>query len=372
MDQAGTTIIMLTLVAILPITGFLVAATPYLMRRGEVFAVTVPTAARRDPYLSRLKRRFAAIVAVATALLTVAGGAFAVAGNEPGVLTVLSAGLLALCAGSYALMLCYRAKTRAYKAAQGWKAEAQEAVASVGEGFAPKAISLKWNLLYVPVVLLTLAVGIVGYPHLPDMIPMHADFSGNVNSWMPKGPGVVLFPVMVQAFLAVVFAFSHWSIMRSKKAANPEAPAASALAYGMFARAESVLLLAGGLIAAAVLGIAFELSSFGVVSLGQAGGMIVASCIPILVGSVVVAVVYGQSGSRVFKRLSESETMLVDNDEHWKLGIFYWNPQDASLFLPERFGIGWTVNWARPAIWVILAAGVALTVAFVVGVFLLV
>ena len=160
--------------------------------------------------------------------------------------------------------------------------------------------------------------------------------------------------------------------MRSKKAANPEAPAASALAYGMFARAESVLLLADGLIAAAVLGIAFELSSFGVVSLGQAGGMIVASCIPILVGSVVVAVVYGQSGSRVFKRLSESETMLVDNDEHWKLGIFYWNPQDASLFLPERFGIGWTVNWARPAIWVILAAGVALTVAFVVGVFLLV
>ena len=43
--------------------------------------------------------------------------------------------------------------------------------------------------------------------------------------------------------------------------------------------------------------------------------------------------------------------MPVDDDRYWKLGIFYWNHDDASLFVPERFGIGWTINLGRPAAW---------------------
>ena len=66
--------------------------------------------------------------------------------------------------------------------------------------------------------------------------------------------------------------------------------------------------------------------------------------------------------------LACSERLLADDDEHWKLGVFYYNPDDASLFLPERFGIGWTMNWARPAVWAIMFAGLVLTVAFVAAV----
>ena len=61
-----------------------------------------------------------------------------------------------------------------------------------------------------------------------------------------------------------------------------------------------------------------------------------------------------------------------DNDEHWTLGIFYVNRDDTSLFLPERFGIGWTMNFARPAAWAIIVGGVALTAAFIVAIALLV
>lgn len=48
---------------------------------------------------------------------------------------------------------------------------------------------------------------------------------------------------------------------------------------------------------------------------------------------------------------------------NWKLGILYFNPQDPSLFLPQRFGVGWTVNLGRPLVWVI---GVLFTVVLVV------
>jgi hypothetical protein len=38
----------------------------------------------------------------------------------------------------------------------------------------------------------------------------------------------------------------------------------------------------------------------------------------------------------------------------WK-GIFYSNPDDPALFVPKRFGIGYTLNFGNPWSWVVLA-----------------
>lgn len=43
-------------------------------------------------------------------------------------------------------------------------------------------------------------------------------------------------------------------------------------------------------------------------------------------------------------------------DEHWKLGLIYYNPADPALFIEKRFGIGYTMNMARPVVWVMLTA----------------
>ena len=51
--------------------GLLLAFTPYLMRRNECFAVTVPASAQTDPRLVELKKRYATIMLVATAVFTV-------------------------------------------------------------------------------------------------------------------------------------------------------------------------------------------------------------------------------------------------------------------------------------------------------------
>lgn len=368
MDSTGMVLMMATMVLLLPIVGFFMAATPYLMRRGEVFAVTVPTSEWGDPYLVKLKRGYAAIVSLVTLALTAIALLFAFMGNGSGALTVTIAGMLVLCAGGYLLMLLYRAKTKAYKKEKGWSAPAREAVAAVGEEQIPRAISLKWNLLYIPVILVTLAIGLAGYPGMPDVIPMHADLAGNVNRWVEKGPGIIAFPLLVQLFLAVCFVFSHWTITRSKKWSEPGAPATSAVAYGMFAHAQSIYLLASGLVIATTIGISFMLSSMDAISLGQASVILMIAVIPIVIGAIAVSVVYGQAGSRVFKRIQGSDTLLVDDDGHWKLGVFYWNPDDPSLFLPERFGVGWTVNLARPVVWFIIVASIVLTVLFIVTV----
>ncbi|MSA63147.1 DUF1648 domain-containing protein [Gordonibacter pamelaeae] len=354
-------------VALVPLTGIMTIVTPFLMRRGEVFAVTVPDTAAHDPYLRRLKRRYALLMATLTAVLTAVGAFGAFTGDAGLALAVLCVGMLLLCIGSYGLMLYFRSKVRSYKKEQGWQASARESVAVVGDAPVPRAVSLKWNLLYLPVIAVTLAIGAVGYAQMPDLIPQHMNFQGEVTEYMEKTPFTILVPALIVAFVAACMAFAHWTILRSKRPSNPSAPATSALAYGMFARAQSILLVAGGL-ALSVLGPVMELSFIGVIGLEQAGVFVVALALVIVVGSIVVSLVYGQGGSRVFSRMAASERLLADDDEHWKLGVFYYNPDDASLFLPERFGIGWTMNWARPAVWAIMFAGLVLTVAFVAAV----
>lgn len=84
-----------------------------------------------------------------------------------------------------------------------------------------------------------------------------------------------------------------------------------------------------------------------------------------LVAAGAVTVIYGQNGARLLRRMEEPATMPVDDDRYWKLGIFYWNSDDASLFVPERFGVGWTMNLGRPAAWAIIAGFVAVIVAFI-------
>ena len=40
-------------------------------------------------------------------------------------------------------------------------------------------------------------------------------------------------------------------------------------------------------------------------------------------------------------------------DSCWKLGIIYYNPADPSMFIPKRFGIGYTFNFANRWTWIV-------------------
>lgn len=361
---------MICLIALLPCTGFLVAATPWLMKERECFAVTVPETAQADPRLRAFKWRYSLIVAAFTAALTLLGAAFAFAECMAGIVVVLSVGILLLCLGGFALMLCFRRKVMRIKDAEGWQAVAQEHAADTGAYTMPKVPGLAWNLLYIPVLAVTLAAVVLAYPFMPDMIPMHSDFSGNVNSWSPKSPATAAFPLWIQLFLAAVMVFCHWTILRSKKGFNPESPAASLWAYAMFARAQVIFLLATGL-AICLSMLLFVAASAGMLSLAQAGAYIVFVSVFVLIGAVAISLIYGQSGARLLKRVSPAGELCYDDDEYWKLGVFYFNKEDASLFLPERFGIGWTMNLARPAVWAIIAGFIAATIAFAVSMSLL-
>jgi len=48
------------------------------------------------------------------------------------------------------------------------------------------------------------------------------------------------------------------------------------------------------------------------------------------------------------------------NPAHWKLTIFYYNPDEPRLLVPRRIGILFTLNFAKPTAWAIIGTIVAL------------
>lgn len=367
----SSAVLALIIIVLLPLLGIIMALTPYLMKKSEVFAVTVPESAINDEYLKNLKRRYFIIVVGFTAVLTVFTLALFAAGDITLAVISMAVFSFVIAACSYVLMLYYRNKVNLYKKKQGWEAQNKETVAVVGELEVPQAVSLTWNLLYVPILVVTALVGYLGYDAIPAQIPMQISFEGEITTWMDKSPLVIWIPVLVQVFFAVCFIAAHWAILRSKRPSDPASPLASAFAYGMFAHAQSLYLVIGGLLMAAAL-IMMPLSFIGVLSLLQAGLIVALAAFVLVIGAIVVSVVYGQGGARVFRRMQESTELLADDDQYWKLGIFYVNPDDPNLFLPARFGIGWTCNFARPLAWVLTASIVVLTLVFVVALFALV
>ena len=370
-------ILMAFLIAIIFLSGALLAATPWFMKKGECFAVTIPESAQADERFLTFRKRYAAAVLAVTLICAVALGAVSnVALGKMGsaddsdslnailVAAIVVAATIPLVA-SFALMLHYRKRVEAIKREEGWKAERDEAVALIGFEEAPVPPSLAWNVVYVPIVFITLAIGLALYPSTPDLVPTHFDFAGNVNQWTPKGPALIAFPLLFEVFMAACFIFSHWMTIRSKKDIDPARPAISAYAYGAFARAECILLLVGGSVLTAVLGIVMILMMTEILSMPVTIALIIVTTLVFVGATIAIPIVYGQSGSRLVKRLEENGDIIADNDEHWKAGIFYWNKDDASLFLPKRFGVGWTMNWARPAAWLIVGGFTLASIAFV-------
>jgi uncharacterized membrane protein len=62
-------------------------------------------------------------------------------------------------------------------------------------------------------------------------------------------------------------------------------------------------------------------------------------------------------------KLARDPEMPVDPtpDQYWRLGSFYYNPNDPAIFVQKRIGLGYTLNFGNPFSWIttgMVAAGV--------------
>jgi uncharacterized membrane protein len=81
---------------------------------------------------------------------------------------------------------------------------------------------------------------------------------------------------------------------------------------------------------------------------GEVWALMIALILSSLGGLLVLFKRIGQGGSRLERGSDEgSLTGALADNKRWVAGLFYVNPDDPSLMVESRFGIGYAMNWGQ-------------------------
>jgi uncharacterized membrane protein len=341
------------------------AFIPWVTRKTELFGVTIPAQHSADPELQSLRRSYRnQMLAGGVALIALSVALFILLPPES-VLTIVlwTLALLGYLALAFVAYLPKYFKMRAIKKSRQWDMAPADKPAVILADTAPPSrdtISPAWLLLtLVPIALTALALALA-WPLIPDPVPTHFDINGAADAWRPKGPGAFAPIFGVQAMLTAVFAAVFPIVRKAKRQIDVDDPEGSRMRDIRYRRAVSVMLVAGAALMNLFMGAIMVLSSLPMVDTGLLLGICLALVIAVIAAGLIwFMLCVGQGGSRLAarpRRAKEAVNTAVNDDSHWALGQFYFNPADPSLFVEKRFGIGYTVNYARPSVWLIIAA----------------
>lgn len=366
--------LMVILLTIFLIPVFLIiVGMPYWTRKTESFGVSIPEDIYYTEELKSMRKSYATLmigVSIITTLIFLSIYFF-ITKDESVMTNTYTIIVISYLIGSFFVYLVYHRQMKRLKQAENW-AQGKEQHVVVHTKFHYKQLTVSNWLYMIPLLLslFTIVWTLLIYDKFPEQIPMNYSLTGEITNWATKSYRTVLTLPITQLFLVCIFIFVNIIISRSKQQVSAKNPQASMMQNIIFRRRWSIFLFISGLALTIMFSIVqisftYELSSFVLFSILiiVTGG--------ILVGSIVLAITTGQGGSRV--RLQDQEDTLSidrDDDKHWKLGQFYFNREDPSIFLEKRFGIGWTINLARPMAWVfifgiiLLAVGIPLMLTF--------
>lgn len=349
-------LLMLVLFIMVP-TVAITTVIPLLTRRIESFGVTIPEAEQKHARIAALRGQYLWLngglgLAITLSLLWLTQGSaderiwgFLFTGHIFGYLLV-----------SFGIYLRNHYAVKRLKAQEGWMTDTvQRTVVSVKFRNEKLTYSSFWFIPHLLLIVGTILIGVLGYDRFPDVLPMQYGFDGEITRSVAKSYASVLWPAMVQSFLLLMFLFVNYIIGRSKQIVEASDPEGSLKRNVKFRRYWSGYMIIFGFLIMAMmdtflLGLLFEWSTtvMTFIIMGTVG--------VILIGSIALSVKTGQGGSRI--RLENGGTagtsvQTGDQDQHWKLGQIYFNRNDPALFVEKRFGIGWTMNFGRPIVWLI-------------------
>jgi uncharacterized membrane protein len=324
------------------------------------FAVTVNASFRDTDAAREILRKFnrAAVLWTALAMIVAALALLYAAGTA---LLMTCAAEVTQVAGAALAFAQARRKTLAHRAEPSSEREAQ----LTPNDSRPAG---GWLAQLGPFLLLGIVALVIGiqWPRIPARFPIHWGAGGKPDNWVDKSWGsVFLLPIMgaVVCGLLCAMGLSLQRGLRRIHASGPQRAREAAVLRGVLwfhlGAEYFISVLVGGLgFLPLIISVGrghdtFPTSIFVILSVG----------IPFLaVGAAVIfASRSGHGGTRSLARENASvhaEGKPVGDrtpDECWKGGgLFYYNPDDPALWVEKRFGVGYTVNFARGGAWFLL------------------
>lgn len=322
----------LSWVIVLAATAF----TPYLVRRNICFGISIPESEYHNPKISVLRRNYS-ISCLGIGLVMGIGSAlcYGKLPVERGV-WIQMGGLFLYLAVTTLIYFLMRLRIRAVKQESDWEI----GMDTDGEirGEPDKIISTWWYLLYLAVIGATILAAVLKYPSLPQQIPLHYNFAGEVDRYGGKSIAIVALMPLMQLFMSLLFGGINLGIGMSGQRQNFKRTR-------VFRRVMSISLFAIGFMVM-LLFACIQLSMLSI--LNEALTMVMPFIFLIAVFGIFIylGVKVGQGGSRL-RIEDEGPEDRVDNDRHWKGGFLYFNKDDPSLFVEKRFGMGYTLNFGN-------------------------
>lgn len=213
------------------------------------------------------------------------------------------------------------------------------------------------NALFLIPLLITVTSIIftfINFDKFPDQLPMQYNLEGEVSRYANKSFGTLMMFPLMQLFMTGLFFFINMIIAKSKQQIDPANPEKSIQQNLIFRRRWSLFTIIAGTMLVLLFGFTnitfiypIDPNLMFILTMATAGITVI--------GAVVLTIFTGQGGSRVrIGNGKNGEIIQRDEDRHWKLGQFYFNPEDPAIWVEKRFGSGWTVNFARPLAWIFL------------------
>ncbi len=274
---------------------------------------------------------------------TLAGNA--VAGNLTGT-AVLIIGLTALFFRTYSKVKALKSPVGAEQASIG--TATLQVGSTKGEVFAKVTL-----LVCILVALGTLTYAYLSYPSMGERMPTLWSLFGGAEGTTEITYLTVLYFPGWNLLLAPLFAVLALMISTAKRSLREGPGNRSTEAQEAFRNTNAILFAGNALFMLAML----TTVSLNVLSIGRGnadaiwGWVWVLMAVYILSALVALGFIFrrlGQGGSRIERGYDDGALTggLADNDR-WVAGVFYVNPDDPSLMVESRFGIGYAMNWGQ-------------------------
>lgn len=350
--------------------AFIQIVIPYLVKRTEVFGVTIPEQYIQNITIKRYKKRYAVSIALLSGIMIIGYMIWTLTKERLEEQTAIAGIIIefALILISLIWYFYYHGKTKQLKNKNHWNENLKQ-VKVTDLAIRNQDEMLPWYVYLLPILISIglMVYTIMNYDLLPNEIPTHWGPSGAADAFTNKtlfsSIQMILFLLVMQLmFMGIHIATKNSGIKLS--ATNLQSSRNRQLSL----RKYSSWFLFFTLLAITMLMSYFQLTTIhpAIASDYTMAALPMIFLVLVLIGTIIFGIKVGRS-DKTTEVFEGNEIMDIDEDQYWKGGMFYFNKNDPSIFVEKRFGVGWTLNFANPLgyLIVIVPLIIILVIAFI-------
>ncbi|MHC1682148.1 MAG: DUF1648 domain-containing protein [Clostridiaceae bacterium] len=327
--------------------------TPKLSRKDLIFGVFIPIDRTTDSTIIEASKKYTKDLTIITLLTVVI---FLLLFNtifKHPIFMVLM--IFIMISEHFLVFLRARNKVKIYKSENNLVGNKKQVVyvnTTMSKKLRKNAVlSSYWFLIPLFISLAGLVLPLMKYDQLPNKIPTHFNLQGIADNFAEKSVGSVIANSGMTIVLVIILALSNLSIAYSKNKIDASSPHSSAKRLYKFKKINSIMVYILAIVLSTLITF-FNLNALNIISVNikDFSPLFITIFVLIIFAPLIILFKTGQGGSNLKDSSNEeidNTVTNVDDDDLWKLGSIYYNPNDPSLFVEKRFGVGWTLNYGN-------------------------